>query len=142
MNNAEIFAQTFGIYATEMWAMPESKFLSWLNSLHDVNAINTTDTINRQDVLKLIRTLPSEEGMTKGLLETSVKQLPSAERKGEWIPCSERLPEERSRYLVTVNWRDHVYVDIDDYYCYGWDDYKDAVLAWCELPEPWRGDTE
>ena len=59
-----------------------------------------------------------------------------------WIPCSERLPEERSRYLVTVNWRDHVYVDIDDYYCYGWDDYKDAVLAWCELPEPWRGDTE
>ena len=58
----------------------------------------------------------------------------------QWIPCSERLPEENSRCLVTVNWRDHVYVDIDDYYCYGWDDYKDAVLAWCELPEPWKGE--
>lgn len=30
-NNAELFKQTFGIYATEVWAMSESKFLEWLN---------------------------------------------------------------------------------------------------------------
>lgn len=31
MVNAEIFKQTFGIYATELWAMNEKDFLSWLN---------------------------------------------------------------------------------------------------------------
>ena len=32
MNNAENFKQLFGIYATELWAMPEEKFLEWLNA--------------------------------------------------------------------------------------------------------------
>ena len=32
MNNAEKFKQLFGIYATELWAMPEEKFLEWLNT--------------------------------------------------------------------------------------------------------------
>lgn len=32
MNNAEKFKSIFGIYATELWAMPEDKFLEWLNA--------------------------------------------------------------------------------------------------------------
>ena len=32
MNNAEKFKSLFGIYATELWAMPEEKFLEWLNA--------------------------------------------------------------------------------------------------------------
>lgn len=32
MNNADKFKKTFGIYATEVWAMPESEFLKWLNA--------------------------------------------------------------------------------------------------------------
>ena len=31
MNNAEKFKQVFGLYATELWSMPESDFLAWLN---------------------------------------------------------------------------------------------------------------
>lgn len=31
MTNADKFEQLFGIYATELWAMPESDFLKWLN---------------------------------------------------------------------------------------------------------------
>ena len=31
MNNAEKFKQIFGLYATELWSMPESDFLEWLN---------------------------------------------------------------------------------------------------------------
>lgn len=31
MTNAEKFYKLFGIYATELWAMPEEKFLEWLN---------------------------------------------------------------------------------------------------------------
>ena len=29
--HAEIFKQTFGIYATELWSMKEADFLKWLN---------------------------------------------------------------------------------------------------------------
>lgn len=29
--NREVFKQIFGIYATELWAKPESEFLEWLN---------------------------------------------------------------------------------------------------------------
>ena len=32
MTNAEKFKQLFGIYATELWAMPEEEFLAWLNA--------------------------------------------------------------------------------------------------------------
>lgn len=31
MNNAEKFEKCFGIYATELWAMPEQDFLKWLS---------------------------------------------------------------------------------------------------------------
>ena len=31
-NNAELFKQTFGLYATEVWAMKEADFLKWLNA--------------------------------------------------------------------------------------------------------------
>lgn len=30
--NSEIFKQTFGIYATELWSMKEADFLEWLNT--------------------------------------------------------------------------------------------------------------
>ena len=30
--NADKFREVFGIYATELWAMPEAKFLEWLNA--------------------------------------------------------------------------------------------------------------
>ena len=33
--NADLFKQTFGLYATEVWAMSESQFLEWLNSKND-----------------------------------------------------------------------------------------------------------
>lgn len=33
--NAEIFKQTFGIYATEVWSMKEADFLKWLNAEQD-----------------------------------------------------------------------------------------------------------
>lgn len=37
MNNAEKFKHIFGLYATELWAMSEESFLSWLNSSYDKN---------------------------------------------------------------------------------------------------------
>lgn len=31
-NNAELFKQTFGIYATELWTMTNADFMEWLNA--------------------------------------------------------------------------------------------------------------
>ena len=35
MTNAEKFKINFGLYATELWAMSEESFLSWLNSAYE-----------------------------------------------------------------------------------------------------------
>ena len=32
MTNADKFKNIFGLYATELWSMPEKDFLKWLNS--------------------------------------------------------------------------------------------------------------
>ena len=36
MNNADRFKEVFGIYATEMWSMPEKLFLEWLNDEYEI----------------------------------------------------------------------------------------------------------
>lgn len=84
-----------------------------------------------------------------------------------WIPCSERLPDEEGRYLVTVllYFDEYPYVSVSsfahdlesvDKYGFegrkraGWysydDEYgyleRDGVVAWMPLPEPYREDGE
>lgn len=64
-----------------------------------------------------------------------------------WIPISERLPEEMGRYLVSYIWVDHVSVEVMAYikgnfylprYEYA-DEICDTVIAWMELPKPYKG---
>ena len=69
--------------------------------------------------------------------------------QGEWIPCSERLPNESDYYLVTLR---NAFDDIEicvvwfahegDYSCGSeWREITDSdtVLAWMPLPKPWKG---
>lgn len=66
-------------------------------------------------------------------------------RTGEWIPVSERFPEEDGEYLATIYDTDenHEYMDIaeltDGKWC-----YKPYILvkAWMPLPEPYKEDKE
>jgi len=98
---------------------------------------------------------------TSPLLETD-----SHKTKVNWIPVEQALPEEETDVLVTVHflglkqthrngWNDHIkesyYVEVASHICGEWssasDDYKIAkdrhkVIAWCELPEPYKGVTE
>ena len=73
-----------------------------------------------------------------------------ADRPQEWIPCSERLPDERQDVYVTVFWDD--YGDTITAYGmrtkFGWLLWNTAeaelikgytVLAWMPLPKPWKG---
>ena len=72
------------------------------------------------------------------------------EEEPQWIPCSERLPEEDGGlYLVTdyaksINRRgvhlSRCYMNKDYFWSNVLLGYK--VIAWMPLPEAWRGDAE
>ena len=76
MNNAEKFKQLFGIYATELWAMPEEKFLEWLNA----EALEKQEQVNTQSVNSTHTKYPNA-------LE-SLKILESAKDENGCVPMS------------------------------------------------------
>lgn len=60
----------------------------------------------------------------------------------EWIPCSERLPEEDGRFLVFLPDRKGTFM-CADFLSGKWypDDYEctsNHVIAWMPLPKPYR----
>lgn len=84
-------------------------------------------------------------------VEDSIEDLPSAEP--QWIPVSERMPDEPFGCLVTVEDEEPMtgalFTNILPYFV-GWDgeQWNDAdgeqcpfeVLAWMPLPKPYEGD--
>ena len=116
------------------------------------------DLISRQAVNKIIdKWLSNPDYELKDHIYEMTKkihELPSVEIKEEWIPVSERLPEEAGRYLCTVgasyrNPREMYYApqewadesdqtkwrSTDGSYVYDW-----FVIAWMPLPSPWKGE--
>lgn len=51
-NNAELFKQTFGIYATELWTMTNADFMKWLNAEVQIN----NDLISREALKRVLET--------------------------------------------------------------------------------------
>lgn len=67
----------------------------------------------------------------------------------EWIPCKERLPEDEQLVLVTYKTTDRLHIcryhdDGSRNQWYSLNDmcraYKNVVLAWKPLPEPYKED--
>ena len=110
MNNAEKFKSIFGIYATELWAMPEYKFLEWLNAKteHD-EWIPTTKRLPKEDGEYLVT-------FEKGYAEDYAFE--PIEGFGIW-------QEEFDRYTLGSLGSD--WVDI-------------PVTAWMPLPEPYEAE--
>ena len=93
------------------------------------SSANDTDTVicnTLEEVVGLIESQPPAD-----VPDTNV---------GEWIPCSERLPEKAGNYIVTSKgctwvayWFYHTWWGIEKR-C-RWTD----VEAWMPLPEPYKG---
>lgn len=116
MTNDEKFQKVFGFYATEMWAKPEKEFLEWINS-EALEYEPGEDLISRADAVKRLLLFKQSRaksvsrydiGLEDGLSHAinildlvplvyipsiNIEEEPKTE---EWIPCSERLPEEFS----------------------------------------------
>lgn len=81
-----------------------------------------------------------------------LNNMPSEQPEQQWIPCSERLPEDDNAYFVTVH-PDYIVpggLSVDTLHWYDgkwWFDYygqpaefTDPIIAWMPLPEPWKGE--
>ena len=73
-----------------------------------------------------------------------LRDLPSAQPEQRWIPCSERLPKESRKYLVTVfdgigkrTTSAPYHRRSKSWTLTGRMAYW-KVVAWCELPEPYQ----
>ena len=108
------------------------------------NTTECEDAVSRFEVLRLIDYSSHDlnDAVDNRYMQNEIKQLPSVTPKQRgWVPCSERNPEKNGFYLVTIKafgWNCTEYIDVDTSY-YGdgiW--YKKRVLAWCELPTPYR----
>ena len=128
-----------------------------------------SDLIRRQDAIEAMYQLEAEdierygcsipEGFHAKSAIEALKALPSAEPERKWIPVTEALPEEEKDVLVSVHFEGFKgktvdlppsdYVDIASHVEGVWsslsDEYKAVevnhhVIAWMEMPEPWRGE--
>jgi len=75
------------------------------------------------------------------------------ELEQNWIPCSERLPEENGQYLITIKYK-HVNDSYEDVYaehgewldgkwdmfCFGHCGEVEDIIAWMPLPPCYKGD--
>ena len=117
--------------------------------------------LKESDVLRIAFQLPL---VVNSAFVNAVKAIPSADRPQEWIPCSERLPEEGQTVLIHFDraykyeWEEERHIEFgrisSDRYdadgC-GWEwlnesgadfwapIWNNTVAAWMPLPEPWKG---
>ena len=108
-----------------------------------------TETGVRQDAIDIaMQYCPDDDGSCskagndiREMLD-ELEDMPSAQ---QWIPCSERLPENDELVLVTDDSGGVKTVDVDrcgQYECSKkrfWY-YTQNAVAWMPLPEPWKGE--
>ena len=105
------------------------------------------DTISRQAAIDKLKREEKIFYSPAGLkyLIGAVRDLPSARPQQRWIPCSERLPEESGRYIISaldgIGRRTTVALYQSRYKAWtmtGRMAYWN-VVAWMPLPEPYKG---
>lgn len=78
-------------------------------------------------------------------LEVVMKMIQEQPKIGEWIPCSERMPDRSGYYLATLKVSSISFVSIKYFnnFCFRWEDIGNGkITAWQPLPEPWKGEAD
>ena len=97
-----------------------------------------TDLISRESAIVQVSKAIWDDAVAHDVKEV-LKELPSVQPEPHWIPCSERLPEEKGEYLVTINNGWSTWTGTDEYIDGRfWYHGNDTVIAWQPLPEPFR----
>ena len=94
-----------------------------------------SDLISRQAAIEEVARRDSTDGTVKVFGGREIAEilngLPSAQ---QWIPCSERLPDQNGKYLVVGRQKAINILKFDGGRWYG----KWGVVAWMPLPSPYR----
>lgn len=100
----------------------------------DVINTNVGDTIYKQATIDAINALHEEPNAWLDSAVDAVMTLPTAQSEQRWIPCSERLPGDGERVLVTTKNGEVLFGShLGKYWAFG-----SKVLAWMPLPEPYQ----
>ena len=104
-----------------------------------------TDLISRESVITMLQKIENAvedgDGFQFNEWIEYAKDIPSAEKTAEWIPVSERLPEEDGCYLVTTTGTNNDIIDIA-YYTDGIWHKASRIKAWMPLQEPYKVESE
>ena len=104
--------------------------------------------MTKEEAIKHLHTYSSTNGSgltTQDQHEEAKKMaIKALETQPQWIPCSERLPDESGKYLVTIRYEDGYDTDLFKYNSHWreWNDgemYGGNVIAWQQKPQPWEG---
>lgn len=113
-----------------------------------------SDLISRQVAIKAIEDLKDcyngfSDTYDKACIIGVLEELPSAQPEQPWISCSERLPEENIKVLVTD---EDGCIDVAYYYYNEWSEdpkiewwtggFRVYPIAWMPLPEPYKDFSE
>lgn len=102
------------------------------------------DLISRQTAIDVLAAMQGQCTSKAALVQNSkiwqqIKDLPSAQPQ-QWIPVSERLPEEGQNCLVCVDGVIGIDVYLGHGGAYDWECRVSHYDAWMPLPEAWKGE--
>ena len=131
---------------------------------------NSSDAINRQDAIdaldKRFDNIPMEQTAEILKLRKDLRELPTIQPEPQWIPVSERLPDEHesmfAKYYNTPKWNNSMWLKesdkmfvsveipgnefivdtakmIDGKWFFGLSFVDKKVIAWMPLPKPFEG---
>ena len=100
-----------------------------------------SDLISRIDAISVLEIFTQTDTLGHTPKQI-VEALPSAQ---QWIPCSERLPRLDEEVLATTAWNDITMawrIGIDTWFIHegNTNATTDDLIAWCPLPEPYKGE--
>ena len=100
------------------------------------------------DAIKVIENMPSEGKAANSItIELSPEQIDKCVKNAivdiipfeqQWIPCSERLPNQNGKYLVVGRQKAINILKFDGGRWYG----KWGVVAWMPMPDVYKGEEE